>query len=783
MMDPRSVASFDRNPSNHSTTQKRSPERPVAASGRPEYMPSYRMKSSPDSSMSPCPLIESLEMDLTSARLDVLSPLSDGSHAFSACSSMIDTPHRRKSSTESESNQQRTGSSKVHLDRWYSESYCREKETGVVETAAKSSSSPRRSVPRRESISVEELLLSAVKSDAGRKSGFRLSKSMTDLASKPYGSLNSDTSKERRSPPRREYMPVEVLALQTMDLEDEERTMLSGRLSKSMTDLLLSPKSKAFDNLTDTNKSRRKLAITKSDSSQHMPSLPIREESFKVSKNRNASFKLEQHSHEKNYIDQLIMKSALSVKSPWHLKQTLNLTDQLLSELQGKAAISKPRAKSNMFLNDTSASSIAKGSYSRHNEVPSATEKTSMARGNLSRSMTNLSTSRSALLGCRPLSELPRSHSSERMPMMPQRRGSVENKTDKLANSAPISFSKVRAGCNSSEKDYINQLIMKSASSAKSPWHLKQTLGLTDQQSSSELRASAAISKPRVRPNMFLSNSRATSIGKEYHSTSTKERTGLACGKLSRSMTELSSSSTSLLGTRPLSEMSRSHSSERMPMMPKRRGSFGKKNGKVEYSIWEPASSSKVRTRHNSSEQQYIDQLIMKSALSVKSPWHLKQTLDLTDRSSSDQQKSAAISRPRAKPNMFFENKCSSPYTMGNIYSSNTVSSVSATETSGLSCGNLSRSMTNLSRSPSSLLASTPLSKMSRSHSSERMPMMPKRRGSFSSKTCKLDISNRTSKGQASNQCTEKECIDQLIMNSAASPKSPWHLKQTLRAA
>ena len=58
-----------------------------------------------------------------------------------------------------------------------------------------------------------------------------------------------------------------------------------------MTDLQLSPKSKAFDNLTMTNKSRRKIALTKVDSSQlMMPAVPIKGDSFKLSGNQNPQF-------------------------------------------------------------------------------------------------------------------------------------------------------------------------------------------------------------------------------------------------------------------------------------------------------------------------------------------------------------------------------------------------------------------------------------------------------------------------------------------------------------
>lgn len=674
--------------------------------------------------MSTCPLITSLELDLTHARSDIMSPLS----AVSTVSNASNAANRWKSSTDAASRTQKSNDS-YETER-------RRSTAGPTRSDQGESSSRPRSysrgyeaddgIPRRGLVSIEDLLSPTMEREYSLPT--RLSKSMTDLRCKPSDRSSYESPQGKRAAPRRDYMPVEVLALQTMDLEDEERTILCSRLSRSMTDLQLSPKSKAFDNLTMTSRSRRKLTLTKVDSSQYMmPALPIREDSFKLSKNQNAQFETPQCSNAKDYIDQLIMKSALSVKSPWQLKQTLSSHDMNLPALQARLAISEPRTKSNLFF-DSVRPSKSDGYYS--SKASKSPQAEGLSCGKLSKSMTDLSKSPVSFHAQRP-----RSNSSERMPMMPMRRGSVETGYNETALQTPMS-SRKEAG-----EHFFGGLSRKNSFSAKSS--LNQT---GDKISLAQQRENVANF-----PHSKNSKNKASSWS---------GATGVSRSPLSRSLTDLSRSPSGL------ADMNRSHSSERMPMMPTRRGSV--ETGHNDGSFQTPMGTLKANAKSSTTENSYIDELIMKSALSVKSPWHLQQTLGLHDR----------VACNSEERDLFYDTS-SVQSTTSRGYSTSDVSC-----SSGLT--NVSKSMTDLMFSPPSSDNARTFSELSRSHSSERMPMMPSRRSSINDGAGNYQTSKAArslSKVQTTYFSPEKNCIDKLIMKSALSVKSPRHLKHMLDSA
>jgi hypothetical protein len=417
----------------------------------------------------------------------------------------------------------------------------------------------RRPLIRRESLSVKDLLAQVVE-----EPGFtaRLSKSMTDL--KTSVKSTHESSKENRSVPRRDYMPVEVLALQTMDLEDEERAALCSRLSRSMTDLQLSPKAKAFDNITMASKVRRKLALTKSDSSQYMmPALPVREDSFNLSDNQNAQFSTPIPANRDAYIDKLIRKSTLSVKSSWYKKQLSQAAQP--PEVHASFATSEPPVKQNILINSLDAN--VRKSDNHH----SSTALTSpMAKGlvssQFSRSMNDLSTSQQSFHV-----RLSRSHSSERMPVMPLRRGSVGIGSRSNQDLPQGERSRVSAVLVDSPQQSTPTVSSKTHSQLSKPWG--------------------------------------------WSETSTLKRSSL------------SSLSTDLSGP-PCEhpDLRRPYSSEQMPMKPMRRDSLAVPDN--ETSLSKPAPAE-VHAPYSLSKD--IEELILKSASSVKSLWHLKQAVDAQD--------------------------------------------------------------------------------------------------------------------------------------------------------
>lgn len=530
------------------------------------------MKAPPNSftSTSPAIEIERLKMDGTHTQITDSSPLMDASMMNSSANRL------RMDDIESEMNR-RSGrggctknSRKNAVDRLLNGSMSRQNnETRETPLPKSRSASPRRLLPRRELSSFN--LLQARELDADKNPAIRnrRSKSMTNLSFDTPNNTTKDP-KARRSVPRREDMPVEVLALLTMDLHHEEKHKLSSRLSRSMTDLLASPNAIAIDTPPESATSRRARALPESDSSRQMPSLPIRDHSTFTSKYQNAAFQQAAPQHdspEKRYLDKLIMKSALSVKSPWHLKQILNVTQQNASELQENEQTAI-RTEPNMFFDTSCYHFRTRGS-------DSTTTTRASDRTGSSRSMTDLrSTPSSLLVDGGILSELSRSHSSERMPTMPTRRGSINNTTGKVENtirSVASSSSKVQT---SAEKRYnMDKGVMTSARSVQSPWHAKQTHPI-----SPDIQERAAIRKPRTEPNMFFDTTRAKSEAGSLttvHVPSASETTHLSLVHLSKSMTDLPGSSGPLLfDTNTLSELRRSQSSERMPTIPKRRGSI-----------------------------------------------------------------------------------------------------------------------------------------------------------------------------------------------------------------
>jgi hypothetical protein len=577
------------------------------------------------------PHITGLQVDLTKTTPDIISPLS----VVRSVSHESNASKRKKSATTLKPKLTIVEASVTRVGASRSKYSSKKDNTELL---------LRRPVIRRESLSVKDLLAQVVE-----EPGFtaRLSKSMTDL--KSYDKSNHESPKENRSVPRRDYMPVEVLALQTMDLEDEERAALCSRLSRSMTDLQLSPKSKAFDNITTVNsKVRRKLALTKSDSSQYMmPALPVREDSFNLSDNQNAQFSTPLRAIPHAYIDELIMKSTLSVKSSWYKKQLSQVAQP--SEVHARFATSEPPVKQNIFINSLHTR-VRKGDNYHSSLASSSPDSKGRLCGHFSKSMSDLSMSQQSFHA-----RLSRSHSSEKIPMMPMRRGSVEtgsrSKNVFLAALSESELSRIPTPTMSSPQ-HLTQMV-----SSPTPSHFSKASGL----------------------------SAASSLTRSSLSSALSEFSRSPCGH---------------------PDMSRSRSSERMPMKPMRRCSVATAHN--ETSVEKHFPLTETHAQRSLSED--IERLIMKSALSVKSSWHLKHAVDEQERFPDETQK------------VFYDTySVQSLMTRGYSASDRSCSS---------GVPRFSKSMSEL-RSALSSFNGGVVSERSRCHSSARMPTMPMRRGSI----------------------------------------------------